>query len=338
MTLWKPTRRKLLVGAAASGLAKPALAWFPHGKQVVSSQGPLVINITHDVSWNYISNGGNFPNLPDTTKASADAVVARAVSDMQTWFCSGTSSTATVNINIGWGANGGGAMAGVACSYTSNGPTTHYSDLRTILLGLPMDNAKALAYDSANLPVSSPSNLDSYGGFFPTSGLWAIWHGTTDTHTQYSGWVSTPGYWDFTVDGKSCSSGPVGFYQSITHEFTFALGRDNYMAMLWNYTAPGTRASNFADLSNSGRYLSLDHGTTNPYPSPYGHFVCTTSFGGSSEYASLADTPTSPFNAPVTHGPWSIGAGNAQYWSAPDFQYMACLVPMTDAGKALLGI
>ena len=322
MTLWKPTRRKLIAGAAASTLAKPALAWFPHGKSA-PAQGPLVFNITYWPSW-AVTPSGNFPDT--ATMNAATAVVQRVCQDLSTWFCSATSSTATINVNFGWGSYGpSNAVVGTGAVADTQDPTAAgltYAQYRSILLGLPTDNVKSVAYNLVNLPVSDPGGIDLGT---QTQGQHAIWNGTTMVGTTYIGFENRT--WDMTVDGKSNSISAPGLYQSGVHEVTYPMGREAYdVVNIFKFSAPGVRdQSHTDDLA----YLSFDQGSTNVYGT-VGHFSQT-------ERMSFVDTPTSPFNWYVSYGPWS-GAG-AQYWTAPDYQYMSCIgVPMTDAGKALLGI
>jgi len=327
------SRRSLLVAAPLVLYSSRGRAWFPHGVPLTFTP-TITFNISHDSTWDYISNGGAFPNLPDTTKAQADAVVAHVVSDMESWFTVGSGTAASVNIGIGWGRiYGGGSIVGIATSTHVYGPWMSYSTMRSTLLGLPTDAVKSSGYNSTSLPSGSDPCNATNGYGIPTGTL-AIWNGANDANTQATGFASSG--WDYTADGKSNSNGGYPFYDAVTHEFVYALNHNGLAGYIplgyssvselfcYDNPAPGVRDVGPVPSAASGgsgkRYFSLDNGATS-----------IGSLYASEEDASF-NSGASPLN--VFSSP-----GAVNYWRAVDMKKMSILgMPLSSVGKAFAGI
>src|ERR1035437_159140 len=95
MTVLKIRRRTLLKGAACSLLAKPALAWFPHGSTVAAPG--LKINYTNDIS-----------NSWNSAPAAYTTILNKVIADLCSWIA----NPVTLNIQVGYGTVAGNALSG----------------------------------------------------------------------------------------------------------------------------------------------------------------------------------------------------------------------------------
>ena len=157
-------RRELLIGGAAASIARPARAWFPHGKQAAPANPlfPITFNWIYDSTW--------IAGAP----AGAYTVLAQLQTDVNKWFGSSVAPV-TINITMYWQNQVGLASSGWDFVNTLSGMA--YSTFRSTLLNLPTNNWLT-AQNPNFLPSSNPFGSQKA---FATTANWAIVNGTNDT-------------------------------------------------------------------------------------------------------------------------------------------------------------
>ena len=208
-----------------------------------SAQSTAWLNVTFDQSVN-----------------SAPSGFVSAVNYVVSYFDSLFTTTATININVGYGEVNGTALPG---GYLGESETNYFGETyNAVKSALLAQNAPG----ASTLPTTSPAAGTLYVGSAEAKSL-----GLYSSTTSIDGYVglSSSVSWDYTT--ATPSAGQYYFIGTLEHEITEALGRVSlvnyqpyfYSLMdLYRYSSPGVR-SLAPGGSGSTAYFSVDNGTTN---------------------------------------------------------------------------
>ena len=196
----------------------------------------------------------------DQSVNSAPSGFVSAVNYVVSYFDSLFTTTATININVGYGEVNGTAMPG---GYLGESETNYFGETyNAVKSALLAQNAPG----ASTLPTTSPAAGTLYLGSAEAKSL-GLYSSTTSTD-GYVG-LSSSVSWDYTT--ATPSAGQYNFIGTLEHEITEALGRVSlvnyqpyfYSLMdLFRYSSPGVRSLTPGG-SGSTAYFSVDNGTTN---------------------------------------------------------------------------
>lgn len=263
------TRRKLLIGGAASLIASPTIAKFPRGSTIIAPGAGLIINLSNNASWS---------GAPQYYKD--DVIWAR---DQLQAACPNTPITITVT--IGYTEINGGALGSLAANTSSSGilPSASFVSFSTLKAKMAARTNQPAAFSSvvANLPagtsIGGKTNLSPSWptckalGMFSGAGFSSAPSGPNDT-SQVDSAMGIGASWS--------STKTRGVF---LHELSHAMGRiaGEVVFIFSRFTAAGVWDTSSGGATNA--FFSTDGGTTN-----------RANFAASSDLGDFADTVIDP--------------------------------------------